>query len=79
MGRFKADRFGPGTSVLGGAAAGLSYEGCLRDAMAQEERASRREAGRRRPVPAPQQQGQRRSAAEPADRAPGRAPHHAVA
>jgi hypothetical protein len=55
-------RFGPGTSVLGGAASGLSYEGCLRDAMAEEERASRREAARRRPVPAPQQQQAQRPA-----------------
>lgn len=50
-------RFAPGTSVLGGAAAGLSYEGCLRDALACEEWERRREAGRSRhapPAPKPQ-------------------------
>ena len=41
----------PGASVLGGAAGGLSYEGTLRDALAAEDRARRREAGRSRPVP----------------------------
>lgn len=59
MRRGKADSFGPGTSVLGGAAAGLTYEGCLRDALAREERAGRQQAGQRRPVPAPQQQAAR--------------------
>ncbi|WP_149538594.1 hypothetical protein [Siccirubricoccus phaeus] len=51
----------PGVSALGGAACGLSYEGALRDAMAREERDRRREAGRHRapPVPQQQQQGQR--------------------
>jgi hypothetical protein len=52
-------RFGPGTSVLGGAAGGLSYEGCLRDAIARDERARRQQAGQRRPVPPQQQQAAR--------------------
>jgi hypothetical protein len=59
MRRGSDERFVPGTSVLGGAAAGLSYEGCLRDAMAAEERARHRAAGERRPVPPPQRQAAR--------------------
>ena len=46
----------PGNSVLGGAAAGLTYEGALHDAAAAEDRDRRREAGRRRPVPPAQTQ-----------------------
>ncbi len=46
-------RFVPGASVLGGAAAGLTYEGCLHDAMAREERQRRREAGHSRAAPHP--------------------------
>ncbi|MBK1661145.1 hypothetical protein CKO45_23310 [Paracraurococcus ruber] len=46
----------PGASVLGGAACGLSYEGLLRDAMAQEERHRRREMGRSRETPRSQVQ-----------------------
>ncbi|MBL6456698.1 hypothetical protein JMJ55_15285 [Belnapia sp. T6] len=57
--------FGPGTSVLGGAAAGLTYDGALRDAYAREEVARRREAGRSRRVPAPQTQRQERAVPEP--------------
>lgn len=33
----------PGTTRLGGAAAGLSYEGALRDALARDERPAVRE------------------------------------
>ncbi|MBV1798005.1 hypothetical protein [Siccirubricoccus sp. G192] len=58
-------RFPAGSSVLGGAAGGLSYEGALRDALAVEERDRRREAGRRRE--APQAQPRRR---EPERRKP---------
>lgn len=47
---------GHGTSVLGGAACGLTYEGALRDAIARDDQSRRREAGRRRDVPAPQTQ-----------------------
>ena len=42
----KSPMFGAGTSILGGAAGGLSYEGALRDAVAREDLARRREAGR---------------------------------
>ena len=60
-------RFAPGTSVLGGAASGLSYEGCLRDAVAREERALRRESaqegGRRRAPPPPRSQSPRQEPA----------------
>jgi hypothetical protein len=56
MNRENAARIPPGVSVLGGAACGLNYEGVLRDAMACDETARRREAGRRRGTPAPQQQ-----------------------
>jgi hypothetical protein len=59
--------FPPGASVLGGAAAGLSYEGALRDAVAQEDAARRRITGRGRGVPAPQSQ-----AATPPRRGPDR-------
>lgn len=46
----------PGASVLGGASCGLSYEGLMRDAVAQEERSRRSEAGRSRGrVPTPVQ------------------------
>ncbi|MDO9707784.1 hypothetical protein [Paracraurococcus lichenis] len=51
--------FVPGASVLGGAACGLSYEGLLRDAMAEEERDRRREAGRSRALPRPPVAAQR--------------------
>lgn len=43
----------PGNSILGGAAAGLSYEGALRDALAKEERERRQEAGWMRAALAP--------------------------
>ena len=43
-----APRSLPGNSILGGAAAGLSYEGALRDALANEEQERRHEAGRMR-------------------------------
>ena len=46
----------PGRSILGGAAAGLSYEGASGDALAREERERRREAGRLRVMPPPQLQ-----------------------
>ena len=54
----------PGMSVLGGAAAGLSYEGALRDAVACDERAAARwrDDGLPRRVPAPQTQRPRREA-----------------
>ncbi|SDB73634.1 hypothetical protein [Belnapia rosea] len=66
MHRQDPPRFGSGTSILGGAACGLSYEGALRDAMAREEAARRREAGRTRRVPAPQTQPSRERVPEPA-------------
>jgi hypothetical protein len=47
----------PGASILGGAAAGLTYDGALRDAVAREDIARRRERGRLRPVAPPQTQG----------------------
>jgi hypothetical protein len=53
----------PGSSVLGGAAGGLSYEGALRDAMALEDRDRRRDAGRHRGMP--QRQVQAAPAAAP--------------
>jgi hypothetical protein len=56
MDREGTRRFGLGTSILGGAAGGLSYEGALRDAVAREAAAQRREAGRLRRVSAPQTQ-----------------------
>jgi hypothetical protein len=56
MHRGNVVRIPPGASVLGGAACGLSYEGVLRDAMARDETARRREAGCNRATPAPQQQ-----------------------
>ena len=52
----KANAFAPGTSILGGAASGLSYEGAVRDAMARDDSARRRQEGARRPVAAPQSQ-----------------------
>lgn len=48
--------FLPGGSILGGAAAGLSYEGALRDAVSGEEKARRREVGQARKMAAPQLQ-----------------------
>ena len=48
MGRKEKRPFAPGTSVLGGAAGGLSYEGMMRDAVALEERERRWRAGRSR-------------------------------
>jgi hypothetical protein len=51
----------PGRSILGGAAAGLSYEGARADPLAREERERRREAGRLRVMPAPQLQPARPS------------------
>ena len=62
MDRQDTRRFGLGNSILGGAAGGLSYEGALRDAVAREAAARRREAGQRRPVPAPQTQPRREPA-----------------
>lgn len=59
MDRQEGRPFLPGASVLGGAACGLSYEGLLRDAVAQEERSRRREAGRSRAAPKAQVQGAR--------------------
>ncbi len=56
MDRLDTRRFGLGTSILGGAACGLSYEGALRDALAREAAARRREAGLLRSIPAPQTQ-----------------------
>lgn len=46
----------PGLSVLGGASAGLSYEGALHDAGAAADRDRRRAAGLRRPMPPRQTQ-----------------------
>ena len=51
-----SQQFGAGTSILGGAACGLTYEGALRDAVAREDAARRREAGRSRRVAPPQTQ-----------------------
>lgn len=51
--------FLPGTSVLGGAACGLSYEGLMRDAVGQEERARRRVAPISREHPRAQTQASR--------------------
>ncbi len=56
MDREDTRRFGLGTSILGGAAGGLSYEGALRDAVARDAAVQRREAGRLHRVPAPQTQ-----------------------
>jgi hypothetical protein len=58
--------FPPGTSVLGGAAAGLSYEGALRDVLAREDADRRRVfgAGRR----APPQQSQATNGRRESDR-----------
>ena len=58
--------FAPGVSVLGGAAGGLSYEGLLRDAIAQEERSRRLEKGRFRDVPRAQVQAPRPEAKQAA-------------
>ena len=52
----------PGMSVLGGAAAGLSYEGALRDAVAREDRARWQDEAAPRRVPKPQTQRPRREA-----------------
>jgi hypothetical protein len=52
----KSPMFALGTSILGGAAGGLSYEGALRDAVAREDIARRREMGRNRRLAAPQNQ-----------------------
>lgn len=62
-----------GTSVLGGAACGLSYDGALRDAVAPEEQSRRREAGRSRKVAAPQTQAHPPEPGSP-EGAPGRYP-----
>jgi hypothetical protein len=67
MDRQDTRRFGLGTSILGGAAGGLSYEGALRDAVAREAAARRREAGQHRRVPAPQTQPRRDRQAERAE------------
>ena len=48
--------FGPGTSILGGAACGLTYEGARQDAIARDDLARRREAARHRRVAPPQTQ-----------------------
>jgi hypothetical protein len=66
MDREDASHPGLGTSILGGAASGLSYEGALRDAMARDDLSRRREAGRLRHVPAPQTQPRRERQPEPA-------------
>jgi hypothetical protein len=58
--------FVPGASVLGGASCGLSYEGLMRDAVAQEERSRRLEAGRSRMMPRAQVQSPRPEAARSA-------------
>ena len=56
MDRRKSSVFAPGTSILGGAACGLSYEGALRDALARDDAARRREArGDHRVAPPPTQ------------------------
>jgi hypothetical protein len=52
----KSPMFGLGTSILGGAAGGLSYEGALRDAVAREDIARRRELGRNRRAATPSDQ-----------------------
>lgn len=57
--------FVPGASVLGGAAAGLSYEGAVRDAMAREERSRRRAEAASRRMPPPQSQRPGNAQAEP--------------
>jgi hypothetical protein len=59
MERRNSPAFMPGTSILGGAACGLSYEGALRDAVARDDILRRREAGRTRRVAAPQTQARR--------------------
>ena len=43
----------PGGTVLGGSAAGFSYEGARHDALAREEAARRAEAGHARLLPVP--------------------------
>ncbi len=60
MDREDTRRFGPGTSILGGAAGGLSYEGALRDAVAREQAARRSEAGHLRLSVQPPQPGRKR-------------------
>jgi hypothetical protein len=58
-----ADRrvaFAPGASILGGAAAGLSYEGAVRDAVAREDLARRRQDAALRATPPPPLPQQRR-------------------
>jgi hypothetical protein len=57
--------FAPGTSVLGGAACGLSYEGLMRDAVAMEERSRRQEKGRNLGVPRAQVQAPRKGGGWP--------------
>jgi hypothetical protein len=54
----------PGVSVLGGAAAGLSYEGVLRDAMAREQRDRDLEAGHSAGAPLPRKDRQARRDSE---------------
>jgi hypothetical protein len=49
----------PGMSVLGGAAAGFSYEGALRDALARQARGLRQQLGGTAGPPAQQTQSQR--------------------
>ena len=64
MERQEKRAFAPGVSILGGAAGGLSYEGMLRDAMAQEERSRRLETGRSRMMPRAQVQAPRLEAVQ---------------
>lgn len=65
MDRHHTRPFMPGASVLGGAAGGLSYEGMMRDALAQEERSRRQEARWNRGVPRAQVQASRGRAGQP--------------
>lgn len=47
----------PGLTILGGSAAGLSYEGALRDALAKPDADWKREARNHRPLQPQQAQG----------------------
>ena len=64
MDRQKGRPFLPGVSVLGGASCGLSYEGLMRDAVAQEERTRKQEAGHSRTRPHAQVQAVRPTAGQ---------------
>lgn len=48
----------PGLTILGGSAAGLSYEGAVRDALAKPDADWRREARNHRRPPPQQAQGE---------------------